>query len=166
MTKSIGFYSFRYGLYYVLVIAAIFAAIYALKTFAPDLAASLHGGGSSGVGAVSIILPPMMVAQAFYRHESRAMTRGEGWSMAVIFTILAFVLTAGMMYAGTLIQPLSTYELSELQYLLNEERNMLLIVVAVGAVFLLLTNRLMLWAGVRGELKKAEKIAARKASKG
>ena len=167
MNKSIGFYSVRYAVFYVIMIAVVVAITYAAYTFVPDLADTIFsGGGGSGVGVVTLILPPMLVAQAFYKNEGRAMTRGEGWKLAFIFTVLAFLLSAVVFWGGTFIEPLSQQESSEMNMLFNEERDILVIVVAFAAVFVLLTNMLMLWSGVRGEVKKAEKIAAKAARKG
>ncbi|SMX44350.1 ABZJ_00895 family protein [Octadecabacter ascidiaceicola] len=167
MNKSLGFYSLRYAMYYVIVVVAVFVIAFCLYRFLPDIAESIFsGGGGTGVSVVSVILPPMLVAQLFYKHEVRRMTGGEGWMLAFVFTVLAFVLSAATLWIGIILQPLAEYEAAGLLSLWNEERDILLIVAAVTAVVLILINKLMLWSGVRGSIKQEERLAAKQARKG
>lgn len=167
MNKSFGFYCGRFVLFSVLTYAFIFAAAFAAYAFAPDLAAGIfEGGGSSGVGVVTVIVPAMLVAQRFYANESRPMTRPEGWGMAFVFTILAFVISGLVAFASFEFVGLNAAEKAELTSFLADEAQLIMIVGAIIFVMYFLAVRLMLWSGIRGEIKKAERLAAKAARKG
>ncbi|MCF2905138.1 ABZJ_00895 family protein [Octadecabacter sp. CECT 8868] len=167
MTKSFGFYCTRFVIYNIAVILAIVAIIWAAHTFMLDLAARYFQGGSgSGMGVVSVIVPAMLVAQQFYKHEQRRMTAGEGWFMAVVFTLLTFAVSAVMIGVGTLIVPLTDGERGAMADMWNNDSQLLMMIAGGFAVFLILVIKLMLWSGVRGEIKKAERLAAKAARKG
>jgi hypothetical protein len=76
------------------------------------------------------------------------------------------VLSAVAVWISLTLQPLSPAEVTELKSLFGEGLNILVTVGAVFGVFLILINRLMLWSGLRGEAKKAERLAAKQARKG
>lgn len=165
MVKSFGFYCLRYVGFLVLALILVAAAVYGLHAIAPDLAADLFDGNTS-MGIVSAIIPTMLVAQQFYKYEQRRMTAGEGWSMAVVFAILAFLVSGVVIWVGFRLALLSDAELRDVSMLWNGERQILLTVFAIFAVFLVLINKLMLWSGVRGAIKGAERLAAKSARKG
>jgi hypothetical protein len=160
LNKSFGFYGMVYVGYAVLIIAISIAAIFTFEAIAPDLAASLFTSGTgSSVGFVLVILPPLMVAQRFYTLEQRRTTRREGWILAVLFTGLAFVVGAAFAVRGALFDPASAESLRELGAIFREDMSFTVIFVSVFALFILLINKLFIWAGIRGEIKKAEREA-------
>lgn len=162
MVKSFGYYCARYVGFAVMITVAMVAIVYGMYAVIPDVATRLfEGGGGSGVGVVTVILPAMMVAQVFYKHEQRRMSRGEGWSMAVVFTVLAFAVSAAFFAASLQFAPLTGEEGESLSALWNDESSLLFTIGGVFAMFLVLINRLMLWSGVRGEMKKAERAAGK-----
>ncbi|MBU2994549.1 ABZJ_00895 family protein [Octadecabacter sp. 1_MG-2023] len=166
MTKSFGFYCTRFVIYSVAVILMSVAIIWGAYAFAPDLAATFFQGGSgTGMGIVTVLLPAMLVAQQFYKHEQRRMTSGEGWSMAFVFTVLTFAVSAAMIWVGTLIVPLTDVERGTMADMWNNDSQLLMMIAGGFAVFLILVIKLMLWSGVRGEIKKAERLAAKAARK-
>jgi uncharacterized protein YacL len=158
MTKSYAFYCLRYAGLSALIMVMVAALTWAMYAFAPELAARIFdGGGSSGAGVVSVILPTLLVAQVFYRHERRPMAALEGWLPAIAFTVLAFVVSGVLAALSLVILPLSPMEQAELSGLWNDEKSILL---NVGAV-LVVINNVMLWSGIRGGIKKADRLAAR-----
>ncbi len=166
MNKSISYYSARYAFLYIIAAVVLYAVTAGLYKFAPDIAETVFSGGNSWMGIFAAIMPTLLVAQAFYKHEGRQTTRGEGWLMALIFAILALVLSGVAVWISLTLQPLSPAEATELKSLFGEGRNILITVGAVFGVFLILINRLMLWSGLRGEAKRTERLAAKKARKG
>ncbi|MCW1950789.1 MAG: ABZJ_00895 family protein [Octadecabacter sp.] len=118
-------------------------------------------GGNSGMGIFAAIMPTLLVAQAFYKHEGRQTTRGD-----IDFAILALVLSAVAIWISLTLQPLAPVEVAELKSLFSEGLNIMMTVVAVFALCLILITRLMLWSGLRGEHKKADRLAAKQARRG
>lgn len=167
MNKSVTYYSFVYTATYVLALVALFAITYGLFMFAPDLAESIfEGGGGTGASVMTLVMPPMMAAQSFYKHERRRLTRGEGWGMAVLFTVLAFVLSAATFWLSLKLQVLTPRDIADLTSIWNEYQTVFFYVGAAFAVFILLLNKLMLWSAVRGAIKQEEKKAAKDARQG
>lgn len=166
MNRSFGYYCLQFAWLTLLVTAALIAISQALYTFAPDLANSLFsGGGGTGAGVVAVILPAMLVGQMFYKHEQRVMGRGEGWSMALVFTVLSIAVSGAIfMVLLQFFQP-EEAAVAEMTAIWNNDRQVLLTIAGVFAVMLIPLNRLMLWSGVRGALKNEEKLAARAAKK-
>lgn len=166
MNKSVSYYSARYAFLYVIVAVVLYAVTAGLYKFAPEIAKTVFSGGNSWMGIFAAIMPTLLVAQAFYKHEGRQTTRAEGWLMALIFAILALVLSAVAVWINLTLQPLAPAEVAELKSLIGEDSGILIAVGAGFAVFLMLMNRLMLWSGLRGEFKKADRLAAKQARKG
>jgi hypothetical protein len=163
MNKSFGYYCLRYVGFSLLITALIVAIVYGIYAAAPVFAAWVFEG-RAGLGVVSVIVPAMMAAQVFYRLEQRKMTSGESWSMAVAFMLLAFAVNGLLVWASLKIVPLSYGETNELVQLWQNGRDILMIIAAVFALVLL--NKLMFWSGIRGEIKTAERKAAKAARKG
>ena len=161
MNKPVSFYALRYAIYYIAIIAAAMAVLFAASVFEP-LARLIAGGGWNGLGIVTMIVPPMLVAQQFYKHEQRKMRAREGWLMALVFTAIAFLLSLVSLWIGVAqTMPIRQFT-RELSQLFNELGNNLLVVAGLGLAFVLLNNKLMLWAGIRGEIKKANRVAGKK----
>ena len=153
-------------MYYVAIFAVATAMLFAAYEFAPAFAERvLSGGGRSGASVVVMIMPPLLVAQAFYKHEQRRMRASEGWTLALIFAVISFALSAAALWAG-LASTQTTQEFSrDVSALWGQESRIMMGAFAALAVFLVLTNKLMLWSGIRGEIKKAERLAAKAAKK-
>ncbi|MEN8841634.1 MAG: hypothetical protein ABF288_10990 [Octadecabacter sp.] len=82
------------------------------------------------------------------------------------FAILALVLSAVAIWISLTLQLLAPVEVAELKSLFSEGLNIMMTVVAVFALCLILITRLMLWSGLRGEHKKADRLAAKQARRG
>lgn len=166
MNKSVGFYSLRFAIFFVLAVVMVYAIISAMYAFLPAVAEQFLSSGSTGASVVTVIMPPMMVAQTFYKHESRVMTGRESWLLAAIFTALGWVLSAGAVGIILTLQPLNAYEINDLKSLFSDGQSIVMMVIAFFVVFTLMINKLMLWSGCRGEAKKAGRLAAKAARKG
>lgn len=161
MNRSFGYYCLRYFGFSLLITLVIAVLVYATYALAPDLAATLFEG-RMGLGVVSVIVPAMMVAQVFYRKEARKMTSRESWLMAFAFAVLAFAVNLTLVWGSWQFVPLSVSETNDLSQLWANGRDILLIIAAIFAVVLVLLNKLMFWSAFRGEIKAAERKAARK----
>jgi len=162
MNKPAGFYSKLYVMWVVVAFVFVAVASFALAAFAPGL---LSGGGS-GMGAVTVVVPPMLAAQSFYKHEQRRMTGREGWLFAVWFTVLAFAVSVVVLWVMVIVRPLNIQEMPDLHAILGDGTTIVLSVLGVFAVLLTLLNRLMIWSGIRGAIKQEEKLTAKAARKG
>lgn len=162
MNKSVGYYLARFALYYVVVMAALYAIVVLLIMVAPDFARSLlTGGGGSGLGVTAFIVPVLLLAQLFWRHEGRRETRSEGWTLAIAGTVIGFVLSAGVFTLLQIVAP-DRAMLADLAQVWSEVPGLILGLSGVIGLIYLVGFRLMFWAGLRGETKKAERLAARK----
>lgn len=156
MQKSVGYYVGRFTLFHVVTLVTIVALAMAFFTIAPALATRvLAGPGMSGIGVATFIVPPMLVGQVFFRNEQRAMTRGEGWGLALAFTFVVFAIAAAVLFV------MAQFDRS-LHYVLTDVRDGIMILVgslALLASIILSICRLTLWSSIRGQIKKAERLA-------
>ena len=167
MNKSFGYYCIQFTLMSFLTLATVAVLSFAAYAIVPDLAALvLEGGGSSGLGVASAMIPAILLAGKFYRFETRRMTRGEGWSMAFVFTFLAFVVSGVFVFAGLQFAPLAPDDVAVLRDIWQNESTLISIIFAVVFLLYILLMRLALWSGIRGEIKKSARLAAKQARNG
>lgn len=167
MNKSFGYYCIHFTVMSFLTLAAVAVLSVAAYAIVPDVAALvLEGGGGSGLGVASAMIPAILLAGKFYRHETRPMTRGEGWSMALVFTFLAFVVSGVFVFVGLQFSPLTPGDVAVLRDLWQNESRLISIIFAVIFLLYTLLMRLALWSGIRGEIKKSARLAAKQAQNG
>ena len=153
MHKSIGFYLLRYAIACVLAFVLVSVGLAAFQAFQPDLYDQAGPGVLMGALSVLLIVPPLMPARAFVVNEARPLRFGEGLIFAIGFGVI-FVLVFGIMafvgdkLAGeTLLRDLS-----------NDMSAAAVVISGIGLVAGLV-GWLLLWAGIKGELKKLQKRA-------
>lgn len=85
--------------------------------------------------------------------------------MAIVFTILSFAVSGAVIFAVLQAFPMGGNEIAEMRKIWTQERDLVLIIVGGVIVLYILLVRLVLWSGVRGAIKKADRLAAKSARK-
>lgn len=161
MRRSMGYYALLFGGALILTIVGLIALVIGLTLTAPGLARFLtDGGGSSGVTVVTLLLPAMLTAQAFWKTEGRAMTRGEGWGLATICAAISVALSGAAFVLGARVAA-SAGQGGQILDMLADAPGIVAVVLGLAFLVVLLVNKLFFWSTIRGEIKRAERAARR-----
>ncbi|NSX55917.1 ABZJ_00895 family protein [Parasulfitobacter algicola] len=154
MVRSKAQYSMTFAFYYTVAIVVLSAALFALQEFAPDLAASpMFLGALMGGSIAVLVIPVATVAKSFVTHEKRKTTFGEGWSLSIMFTIIAFVITIVFSVVANIAIYGNASGAADTNDLMADPAG-LAIFGGVVFVVILLLYRMFLWAAIKGEMKK------------
>ena len=159
MNKSFVHYSLLYVGCYIATLAIGVGLVFFLTVFAPTFAAGvLDNGGGQAVTIATIAVPPMLVGHWFYRHESRGMSAGEGWLMAVLFMVLGLAVSFALVSIYFSFVGLSFFELFPF---LRGETKLLVNLLGIYATIIVLLNRLGLWASIRSAIRRGNVAASK-----
>lgn len=151
MKISFGGYLWRYALYFVLTVAAIYGVLTLMERFLPQVAAWYYGSGAStGINVAAVMLPGIYLGQKWVRTEGGPMPRGMGWALAFCGAVIALVLS-GVMVAGLIRFDAPS---AALWTEAREEPRLFGWIVFGTFVFTVLITRLGMWSAVRGELRR------------
>ena len=159
MARSFGFYVTRFALAHIGIVVALMALGYVL-TYVDTLTLPEGAGIGAAIGILTVVLcvPSIQTGKVFFDHTNRAMTVGEGWGFALVFTIVVLVLYDGIFYGVSLFEPQLRSTLSEA---VNYPATVAIILGCV-ALFFLLTHKLVLSATIRGQIKRANRRESRR----
>jgi len=111
-----------------------------------------------------VILPTMLIAQRFYKHEARTMGGAEGWGFAILFTVLAILISVALVFAYVKLAPGGDLVVADLKSIYQSNPGLVSKIFGGFSLFYLVMVRVMLWTGVRGAIKQEAKLAAKAAA--
>ena len=151
--KPATFYILIFMVWMVVTVAGIAAFSFVLYTVVLTGGAfDLPGPVIVTLWFVSLMVAPVMVARAFFAHETRVMGRGESWRYAFAFTAAALIVTAAEIALAAALTPALA---EEFVWAWENASPVPEIAIALLTLMIFGMTKLLLWGALRSQSARA-----------